>query len=83
MGIIFKVVIGGLILPGIIFIRFMWTIRIPILNGKKIYESLDKIRSLDDEGKKEAVFERMLDENERIIVTYSILVWILIALILL
>ena len=78
MGTIFKIFIGILILPGIAFIRFMWVIRAPIPKGRRMYENLDKIRILDDKGKKEAVFERMIDKNEKIIILYSILVWILI-----
>lgn len=75
---IFKIFVVILILPGMAFIRFMWVIRTPIPKGKRMYEDLDKIKNLDDKGKKEAVFERMLDENEIAILLYSILMWILI-----
>lgn len=75
---IFKIFVGILILPGIVFIRLMWIIRTPIPKGRRIYEDLDKIRILDDKGKKEAVFERMIDKNENVIISYSILMWILI-----
>lgn len=78
MGTIFKIFVGILILPGIVFIRLMWIIRIPIPKGRRIYEDLDKIRILDDKGKKEAVFERMIDKSEKVIISYSILMWILI-----
>ena len=75
---IFKIFVGILILPGIVFIRVMWIIKTPIPKGRRIYEDLDKIRILDDKGKKEAVFERMIDKNENVIISYSILMWILI-----
>lgn len=75
---IFKIFVGILILPGIVFIRLMWIIKTPIPKGRRIYEDLDKIRILDDKGKKEAVFERMIDKNENVIISYSILMWILI-----
>ena len=52
---IFKIFVGILILPGIVFIRLMWIIKTPIPKGRRIYEDLDKIRILDDKGKKEAV----------------------------
>lgn len=83
MGIIFKIFVGGLILPGIIFIKILWTIRMPIPKGRKICEALDKISHLDDKGRKEVVFERMLNDNEKVIVSYSVLIWFLIVITLL